>query len=120
MAGPGEFTPAPSSAAPAAGGGGWGRLGGGFWTSAAVPHFSMAPMLRSDSDVATALKGARPVYLEAGQPARELPVYARERLAHGHELTGPVIVEADQTTLFVPVDWRLQIDRFNNAMLHAL
>jgi len=92
----------------------------GLLASAAVPHFSMAPMLRSDSDVATALKGARPVYLEAGQPARELPVYARERLAHGHELTGPVIVEADQTTLLVPVDWRLQIDRFNNAMLHAL
>lgn len=92
----------------------------GLLASAAVPHFSMTPTLRSGSEVATALKGARPVHLAAGEPARELPVYARERLAHGHELAGPAIVEADQTTLLVPADWRLRIDRFNNAMLHAL
>lgn len=92
----------------------------GLLASAAVPHFSVTAKPRSDSDAATALKGTRSVYLEAGQAPRELTVYARERLAHGHELLGPVIVESDQTTLFVPADWRLQIDRFNNAMLHAL
>jgi N-methylhydantoinase A/oxoprolinase/acetone carboxylase beta subunit len=91
----------------------------GLLASAAVPHFRLARAPRVESDVATARKGGRAVYLDAAQPAREVAVYAREQLGHGHKLDGPVIVESDQTTLFVPPLWRLEIDRFNNAVLLA-
>jgi N-methylhydantoinase A/acetophenone carboxylase len=91
----------------------------GLLASAAVPHYGLARVPRAPGDAATARKGARAVYLGAAQPAREVAVYARERLGHGHKLGGPVIVESDQTTLFVPPLWRLEIDRFDNAVLLA-
>ncbi len=91
----------------------------GLLASAAVPHFRVEPTPRTGTAVATARKGARMVHLEPGRSVREVAVYARERLEHGHKLTGPAIVESDQTTLFVPGSWRLEIDRFNNAVLRA-
>jgi N-methylhydantoinase A len=35
----------------------------------------------------------------------ETPVYAREALAAGHELDGPAILEADESTMVVPPAW---------------
>ncbi len=91
----------------------------GWLASAAVPHFAIAETPRAASAIAAARKGTRPVHLSAGQPPVEVPVYARERLGHGHGLEGPAIVESDQTTLFVPAGWRLEVDRYNNAVLDA-
>lgn len=87
--------------------------------SAAVPHYALQEVPRADADVGAALKGKRPVFLGVEQGERSVAIYARERLGHGHRLAGPVIVESDQTTLFVPEGWRLEIDRFDNALLQA-
>ncbi len=89
-------------------------------TSAAVPHYAIAEVRRVTTAPVTARKGGRAVCLAAGQPPTEVGVYARERLAHGHEISGPAIVESDQTTLLVPAGWRLAIDRYNNAVLQAV
>lgn len=87
--------------------------------SARVPHFALTRVPRVDTDVAVALRGTRAVQLDPERSPREVAVYARERLGHGHRLAGPVIVESGQTTLFVPAGWQLAIDRYNNAVLQA-
>ena len=92
----------------------------GWLASAAVPHFAVPEVPRTPHAAATARKGVRAVHLQAGRPPVEVAVYARERLGHGHRLEGPAIVESDQTTLFVPAGWRLEIDRYDNAVLQAV
>ncbi|MSO75778.1 MAG: hydantoinase/oxoprolinase family protein [Alphaproteobacteria bacterium] len=56
-----------------------------------------------------ATKGRRDVWFsETGmQPC---PIMARERLAVGGELVGPVIVEAADSTIVVPPGWRARVD----------
>ncbi|MCC5974208.1 MAG: hydantoinase/oxoprolinase family protein [Rubellimicrobium sp.] len=41
-------------------------------------------------------------------------IYARHRLAAGHVLVGPAVVEEPATTLIVPPGWRARVDEFGN------
>jgi len=89
----------------------------GLLANAAVPHFVPVETARANTGVDVACKGVRPVSLAAHRAPREVAVYARERLAHGHALAGPAILESTQTTLFVPHGWRLEIDAYDHAVL---
>ncbi len=55
--------------------------------------------------------------LFTGEDSIEVPVYDRSRLAYGHELAGPALIESDQTTLLLSQNWNMKIDPFNNAIL---
>jgi len=58
---------------------------------------------RATAPVATALAGERSVWLDETKAFVSCPVYDRERLAPGHRLAGPAIVEQmDATTLLLP------------------
>lgn len=92
----------------------------GLLASAAVPHFQFAGKPRSDQDLEQARKGTRAVWLDPDRAYVEMTVFARERLGHGHEFSGPAIIESDQTTLLVPDGWQLSIDQYNNALLKAV
>lgn len=87
--------------------------------SAEVSHYALQAVPRADAEVSVARKGRRRVFLDIELGERLVDVYARERLGHGHCLVGPAIVESSQTTLFVPRGWRLEIDRFGNAVVQA-
>lgn len=41
-------------------------------------------------------------------------IYVRHRLAAGHVLLGPAVVEEPATTLIVPPGWRVRVDEFGN------
>jgi len=58
-----------------------------------------------------ALKAIRPVFHNGRwQDAR---IYEMEELRPGNQLSGLAVIEAPNTTLFVPPDWHLKIDAYN-------
>ena len=44
-------------------------------------------------------------------------IYRREKMKPGMKVSGPCLVESDQTTVVVEKGWGLKIDRFNNILL---
>src|SRR5262249_33417109 len=69
----------------------------------AVPRADIRAHPPTRSDAAAAVVGSRDVWLAEAGKSVPCPVYARERLAPGHRLDGPAIVEQmDATTLVLP------------------
>ncbi len=87
---------------------------------APVAHHKMVEAPLTGSKVEQAGKGSRSVFLDPATGLQEIPVYERSRLMHGHGLSGPVIIESEQTTLLIPAGWKLSIDRYNNALLEEV
>lgn len=87
---------------------------------APVPHFTFSEVARATEPAECARKGSRPVYLGSSTGKVEVPVYERVRLMNGHALKGPAIVESETTTLLVPPQWSLKIDKLNNAFLEEV
>ena len=55
------------------------------------------------------------IYLDGARQAA--PLYARRSLRHGHTLSGPAIVLADDSTTVIPSGMQASVDRFGNLML---
>jgi N-methylhydantoinase A/acetophenone carboxylase len=64
-----------------------------------------------------ARKGSRELVLGEREGPRTTPVYDRSLLTNGHRLSGPALIESEQTTLLVPPDWRMSVDRYDHAVL---
>jgi N-methylhydantoinase A len=67
------------------------------------------------SDPSIARKETRNVYFRGG--FRPTKIYARERLQAGHELVGPAIVEAVDTTALVHPGQALRLDAYGNMVM---
>jgi N-methylhydantoinase A len=89
----------------------------GLLASAPTPHYQMPEQEITSQDLAHALKGTRSVFLSPQTGAQDIRVFARELLQPGHEVSGPALVESNQTTLLVPDGWAMSMDRFGNALL---
>jgi N-methylhydantoinase A/acetophenone carboxylase len=87
---------------------------------AEVPHFDVKEVPLASEDAAVAQKGARPVFLDREKGMQEIPVYDRALLTHGHRLSGPALVESEQTTVLVAAGWRMTVDKINNAVLEEV
>ena len=67
--------------------------------------------------VESAIKERRPVYFTALGRYTDCPVLDRERLAPGHEIAGPAVLEQlDATTVLLPGQ-RLSVDRIGNLVI---
>ncbi len=82
---------------------------------ASIPGYQAATLKKTDSDPATAIKSHRKLF--DGENSVEVPVYDRHRLGCGNALTGPALVESDQSTLLLSPNWNMTIDQFNNSIL---
>ena len=79
-----------------------------------TPHIRLRPHEAGRGSAADAIVGERQVYWARGSAAEPTPVYLRSRLAPGHQLTGPAIVEQlDSTTLIAPGQ-RARLDEYRN------
>ncbi|SEF15096.1 N-methylhydantoinase A [Rhizobiales bacterium GAS191] len=68
-----------------------------------VPKADFRPQPLATTRVATAIKGARQVWLPETGGFTECPIYDRERLGSGHHIAGPAILDQmDSTTLVLP------------------
>ena len=89
----------------------------GLLAKAPVPHYEVTSVPEVTYPAEKAQKGERVVYLAAGEPVRKVPVYDRSHLGNGHRVDGPAIVESEHTTVFLPLGWRLSVDRLSNLLL---
>ncbi len=89
----------------------------GYLVQAPVSPFKPARHSRAHGSVDATIKERRSVYDAGQKKAIAIPVYDRQLLLAGHELSGPAIVESNQTTFFVHAGWRFAIDDHNNALV---
>ena len=66
-------------------------------------------------DRSPVMTGTRPVYFDDG--FADAPVFAHDRLAPGHRVAGPAIVEGANTTLVLHPGQEAAVDRFKNIVI---
>lgn len=87
----------------------------GLTASAVIRPFTLPRMVNSaNQDVATPV-GRRPVWLE--QEWRSVKVFGRSTLVSEDEISGPAIIESDDTTIVVPPDSIARMDASNMLKL---
>jgi N-methylhydantoinase A len=91
-------------------------LGVGHTTAA---RFTRKSNQVADGTLATAC-ATRPVRLGRGDvQLTSVPVHAGSDLAPGHLLRGPALVDAEDTTLWVPSGWNACIDEYGTCIMEA-
>lgn len=81
----------------------------------AIPKPQLSIGELKSSDPAPARTGSRKVFW--GSHTGEAQVYRWESLEPGNRIEGPAILEAVNTTYFVPEGWTMAIDRLGNGSL---
>lgn len=85
--------------------------------TASLPRPEPKALPDEGSDPAAALRTERPVYLSELGELQTARVYSAEALRPGNELSGPALVEADDTTVLVHPGQRLWVDGFLNLRI---
>ena len=85
--------------------------------SAGLPLPEPEALPDDGADPGDAETGQRPVHLPDGGGKVSARVYSAERLRPGNELTGPALVEAEDTTVLVDPGHRLWVDGFLNLRM---
>jgi N-methylhydantoinase A len=75
------------------------------------------PQPRGPQQPDAARSGTRPAWVEAAQRQVQHAVYDRARLAVGHVLRGPAIVEQVDATTVIPPGWLGTVDGYGNLIL---
>ncbi len=78
---------------------------------------SLPALPKARSGVESAIKGRRRAFLDLTSGWTETTVYDYEKLAFGHEIEGPAIVEAPTTTVAVTQRAVARIDQLGNLVL---
>lgn len=74
------------------------------------------PLPKGDGSTANAVKSSRKVFFrDTGMT--ECPCYDRALLRAGDTLSGPVLIEAADSTTVVPADWAVRCDPIGNLMI---
>jgi N-methylhydantoinase A len=83
----------------------------------AVRRAELRPLPRATTPASAAIVARRDVWLAEAAGTVSCPVYDREQLGPGHELSGPAVVEQlDATTLVLPGQ-RARVDQFSNLVI---
>lgn len=89
--------------------------------SVAVELFGSTPkpMFEEEEEVAQspekALKGERDIYLDG--TFRNCRIYAMDQLFPGNEVVGPSVIEGIDTSLVIPGDRRVVVDKYRNMLM---
>ena len=68
-------------------------------------------------DFRSALKRSRPILWSLDKGFEETPVFDGTKLAAGHKITGPAIIEEPATTVVIPVSYVCAVDSVKNYIL---
>jgi N-methylhydantoinase A len=72
---------------------------------------------RAGEEPGQAAKGSRRAYFDGWV---DCPVYARDRLAHGHRIAGPAIIEQVDSTTVIHPGQNSHVDAFGNIVIEVL
>ena len=84
-----------------------------------MPLPQAEPLPDEGSDPAGALRGRRPIYVPESAGLETADVYNAESLRPGNQLSGPAIIEAEDTTVLVLPGQRLWVDGFLNLRIEV-
>ena len=82
------------------------------------PGFPLGGAESGVTELETALKGRRAVYLRSESTKVEVPVYDGDRLPVGQVAEGPCVVEEPQTTIFVPEYFDIVLDPSGSYVMY--
>ena len=84
-----------------------------------IDPLSMPEVPSSDESVDIALHHERNAWFRVDGELRELPTrfYDRERLAAGHRIEGPAVINQYDTTTVIPPGLTAEIDRYGNIVI---
>jgi N-methylhydantoinase A len=63
-------------------------------------------------------RAPRPAYVHSARALETVEVFDGDRLAPGHRMTGPAIVEGATTSMFIPESFDALVDRSGNVVMH--
>lgn len=79
------------------------------------PKLDLASLAPSSGSIDSAKQGARPVYVDGRW--HEATIYARHQLPVGAILSGPAILEQQDTTIFIEPDLQARVDTLGNIVI---
>ncbi|MCJ7606164.1 MAG: hydantoinase/oxoprolinase family protein [Dehalococcoidales bacterium] len=85
--------------------------------SSPVAHPQLAASKAGGENPEKALKGHRNVYWKDG--FNGTPIYGQSKLENGNVITGPAIIESDDTTILVPGGKKYTVDQLLNGVIEA-
>ena len=77
----------------------------------------LAEAARAGGNAGEAIKRRRPVLWNLGKGYEDTPVYDGARLACGHRVEGPAIIEETLTTVVIPASYACTVDSVKNYIL---
>jgi len=88
-------------------------------TSASRP-VAMAVLTQVAAGVETARRGSRLCVFDGTLKQVQTPVYDWDKMAPGHKLTGPALIDDKTTTVLVVPGFTCEVDAYHNLLLRAL
>jgi len=82
-----------------------------------LERFSLRRTTPRPGTLAEARKGSRVAFWGPEHGEMETPVYHRDAIGPGAELTGPALLEADDTVVVVPPGWLYRVDAYQIGWL---
>ena len=76
-------------------------------------------IVEPNADARVALNGSRPAYFANANGFVECPVYHRYKLAAGAEISGPAIIEEEESTTIIRPGDSASIDRWLNLLIRV-
>ncbi|WP_131768734.1 hydantoinase/oxoprolinase family protein [Candidatus Protofrankia californiensis] len=85
--------------------------------SAPMPHPPIEPQPLNPTSLAEMSKGEREIYLPSVNARRSAPIYDEARFTPGSRIVGPALVEAVDTTIYLPPGARAERDEHMNVVI---
>ena len=86
-----------------------------------VPQIELPRIAPASEPVVTARVGQRDAHFSSLSPGLiSVPVYSREKLRAGHELTGPVLVDQYDSTVVICPEQTATVDGFGNLLVERV
>jgi N-methylhydantoinase A len=82
-----------------------------------VPRPRIRQLHSAQLPVDSAQKGSRPVYFAESAGYVRTTIYDRYRLAAGHSISGPAVIEEIDSTVVVHPGWSATVDRYGNLLI---
>jgi N-methylhydantoinase A len=82
-----------------------------------VEKTGLEKMASSGVSVEAAVKNSRKLYFQEYGEWKEVPVYDRNKMFTGHQISGPAVIEERITTIVVHPGWNARIDEFANVVM---
>ncbi|MBI2090286.1 MAG: hydantoinase/oxoprolinase family protein [Deltaproteobacteria bacterium] len=87
--------------------------------TAARRPVEMVALGRTAGGVETARRGSRMCLFEGDSRPLETPAYDWDRMAPGHKVSGPALIDDKTTTVLVPPGFTCEVDAYHNLVMRA-